>query len=67
MPRGYRPFVPLLAAGGEILWVLGLRRGAAFPVKEGQKEVLRAEYRPKKGRGGQEDALLKRGDSEHTD
>lgn len=53
LPRGLRPFVPLLASKSEILWVTGLRRGAAFPVQEGQNEVLCAEYRPKKHQEGE--------------
>jgi tRNA(Ile)-lysidine synthase len=36
VPRGDRDRVPLMVAWGEIVWVIGHRRGAAAPVKAGE-------------------------------
>lgn len=43
LPRRERDRVPLLLAGGEICWVVGLRRGAQALISEGTTRVLRVE------------------------
>ncbi|HET7874810.1 MAG TPA: tRNA lysidine(34) synthetase TilS [Methylomirabilota bacterium] len=45
VPRWERPRVPLLEAGGEILWVAGLRRGRAAPVDSGTRRILQVTLR----------------------
>jgi tRNA(Ile)-lysidine synthase len=40
VPRWDRARVPLLEAGGEIVWVVGLRRGAAAPVTAESRRIL---------------------------
>lgn len=40
VPRWERDRVPLLVAGGEILWVVGLRRSAAAPVTPETRHVV---------------------------
>ncbi|HKW94860.1 MAG TPA: tRNA lysidine(34) synthetase TilS, partial [Methylomirabilota bacterium] len=40
IPRWQRPRTPLVEAGGEILWVAGVRRGAVAPVGAGTARIL---------------------------
>jgi tRNA(Ile)-lysidine synthase len=40
VPRWRRGCVPLVEAGGEIIWVAGLRRGCAAPVTDGTRRIL---------------------------
>ena len=40
LPRWERSRLPLVVAGGEIVWVVGLRRGAAAPVTPTTRSVL---------------------------
>jgi tRNA(Ile)-lysidine synthase len=40
IPRWQRPRTPLVEAGGEILWVTGVRRGAVAPVGAGTARIL---------------------------
>ncbi len=40
LPRWERGRLPLVVAGGEIVWVVGLRRGAAAPVTPATRRVL---------------------------
>jgi tRNA(Ile)-lysidine synthase len=40
VPRWERDRLPLVEGGGEILWVTGLRRGAAAPVTAATREVV---------------------------
>ena len=40
IPREERATVPLLVCGDEIVWVVGYRRGAAYPVTEATDQVL---------------------------
>ncbi|OGK83102.1 MAG: tRNA lysidine(34) synthetase TilS [Candidatus Rokubacteria bacterium GWC2_70_16] len=40
IPRWERDRIPLLEAGGEILWVAGLRRGRAAPVTPDTRRIL---------------------------
>lgn len=40
VPRWERDRLPLVVAGGEILWVVGLRRGAAAPVTSATRRIL---------------------------
>jgi tRNA(Ile)-lysidine synthase len=40
VPRWKRDSLPLVAAGGEILWVVGIRRGAAAPVTATTRRVV---------------------------
>lgn len=46
VPRWERERVPLLEAGGDIIWVAGLRRGRAAPVGPGTKRILEVTLRP---------------------
>ena len=45
VPRWERDRVPLLEAGGEIIWVAGLRRGQAAPVGPGTRRILEVTLR----------------------
>ncbi|HKZ08629.1 MAG TPA: tRNA lysidine(34) synthetase TilS, partial [Methylomirabilota bacterium] len=40
VPRWRRGRVPLVEAGGEIIWVAGLRRGRAAPVTDATERIL---------------------------
>ena len=40
MPRWERPRLPVVEADGDILWLAGLRRGAAAPVTTTTREVV---------------------------
>jgi tRNA(Ile)-lysidine synthase len=40
VPRWERARVPLLEAGGDLIWVAGLRRGQAAPVGSDTKRIL---------------------------
>jgi tRNA(Ile)-lysidine synthase len=46
VPRWERERVPLLEAGGDIIWVAGLRRSRAAPVGPGTKRILEVTLRP---------------------
>jgi tRNA(Ile)-lysidine synthase len=54
VPRWERARVPLLEAGGDIVWVIGLRRGAAAPVTAATRRVLEVRVTPlaEDGSGG---------------
>jgi tRNA(Ile)-lysidine synthase len=45
VPRWERARVPLLEAGGEIVWVVGLRRGGAAPVTADTRRILEVTVR----------------------
>ena len=45
VPRWERDRVPLLEAGGDIIWVAGLRRGRAAPVGDGTRRILEVTLR----------------------
>ena len=45
VPRWDRARIPLLEADGEIVWVAGLRRGAAAPVTSGTRRILEVTLR----------------------
>jgi tRNA(Ile)-lysidine synthase len=45
VPRWERDRVPLLEAGGDIIWVAGLRRGRAAPVRDGTRRILEVTLR----------------------
>ena len=45
VPRWARPRVPLVEAAGDIVWVAGLRRGAAAPVGPGTRRILEVTLR----------------------
>jgi tRNA(Ile)-lysidine synthase len=45
VPRRERDRVPLLEAGGDIIWVAGLRRGRAAPVGDGTRRILEVTLR----------------------
>jgi tRNA(Ile)-lysidine synthase len=45
VPRWERGRVPLLEAGGEIVWVVGLRRGCAAPVTAETRRILEVTVR----------------------
>ena len=45
VPRWERARVPLLEAGGEIVWVVGLRRGCAAPVTADTRRILEVTVR----------------------
>ncbi|HJR01696.1 MAG TPA: tRNA lysidine(34) synthetase TilS, partial [Methylomirabilota bacterium] len=40
VPRWQRPRTPLVEAGGEIIWVAGIRRGSIAPVTDATARVL---------------------------
>jgi len=40
LPRWERERLPLVVAGGEIIWAVGLRRGAAAPVTPATRRLL---------------------------
>ena len=44
VPREARALVPVLAAGGEILWVPGLVRGAGAPVGPATTRIVEAVF-----------------------
>ncbi len=44
IPAHRRDAIPLLAAGDEILWLVGVRRGAAAPVLPGVRRLLELTY-----------------------
>jgi tRNA(Ile)-lysidine synthase len=46
VPRWDRDRVPLVVAGGEIVWVGGLRRAAAAPVTATTRRVLELSLKP---------------------
>lgn len=46
VPRWERDRVPLVEAGGRIVWVAGLRRAAAAPVTAGTREVVELALKP---------------------
>lgn len=46
VPRWERDRVPLVEAGGRIVWVAGLRRAAAAPVTAGTRRVLELALKP---------------------
>ncbi len=46
VPRWERATVPLVDAAGTIVWVAGVRRGAAAPVTAATRRVLRLSVRP---------------------
>ncbi|HXG02577.1 MAG TPA: tRNA lysidine(34) synthetase TilS [Candidatus Binatia bacterium] len=46
VPRWDRDRVPLVEAGGRIVWVAGLRRAAAAPVSPGTREVVELALKP---------------------
>lgn len=46
VPRWQRDRVPLVIAGGAIVWVGGVRRGAAAPVTAGTRRVLELALKP---------------------
>ena len=45
VPRWERDRVPLVEADGEIVWVVGLRRGAGAPVSAGTRRILEVTVR----------------------
>ncbi|MDO8476307.1 MAG: tRNA lysidine(34) synthetase TilS [Candidatus Rokubacteria bacterium] len=45
VPRWERDRVPLVEAGGDIIWVAGLRRGQAAPVGPGTRRILEVTLR----------------------
>jgi tRNA(Ile)-lysidine synthase len=45
VPRWRRARVPLLEAAGEIIWVVGLRRGRAAPVTDTTRRILEVTLR----------------------
>jgi tRNA(Ile)-lysidine synthase len=45
VPRWRRARVPLLEAGGEIIWVVGLRRGRAAPITDATRRILEVTLR----------------------
>ena len=46
IPRWERDQVPLIEAGGQILWVVGLRRAAAAPITAECREIIEIEALP---------------------
>jgi tRNA(Ile)-lysidine synthase len=46
VPRWERHRVPVVEAGGRIVWVAGLRRAAAAPVTAGTRQVLELALEP---------------------
>jgi tRNA(Ile)-lysidine synthase len=46
VPRWARPRLAIMEAAGEIVWVAGVRRGAAAPVTAGTRTVVEAVLRP---------------------
>jgi hypothetical protein len=46
VPRWERARLPLVEAAGEIVWVAGLRRGAAAPVGPDTREVVELAFSP---------------------
>lgn len=55
IPRGERDRIPVVEAGGEILWLAGVRRSALYPVTPQTQTVLylRWEKSGKSGNGGE--------------
>jgi tRNA(Ile)-lysidine synthase len=45
VPRWRRGRLPLVEAGGEIIWVAGLRRGRAAPVTDATRRILEVTVR----------------------
>jgi tRNA(Ile)-lysidine synthase len=45
IPRAWRKRIPIVCAGGQILWVVGYRMDARFKVTPDTKKVLRLEFR----------------------
>jgi tRNA(Ile)-lysidine synthase len=55
VPRWHRPRTPLVEAGGEIIWVAGVRRGRTAPVTASTERVLELALQtgwPRSGPGG---------------
>jgi tRNA(Ile)-lysidine synthetase-like protein len=53
VPRWERACVPVVEAAGEIIWVAGLRRGAAAPLRSDTRTVVELALRPlAEGMGG---------------
>jgi tRNA(Ile)-lysidine synthase len=46
VPRWERDRVPLVEAGGSIVWVGGLRRGAQAPITPDSRQVLELRLQP---------------------
>jgi tRNA(Ile)-lysidine synthase len=46
VPRWDRARIPLVEAGGELLWLAGLRRAAAAPVTDATREILELRLGP---------------------
>ena len=46
IPRWLRPHLPLLAAGGQILWVPGLRVAEPVKITPATRQVLQMEILP---------------------
>jgi len=40
VPRWRRAGVPLVEAGGDIIWIAGIRRGRAAPVTDATRRIL---------------------------
>ncbi len=53
VPRKERDQIPVVTAGGEIVWVVGHRRGASAPIREGTRQILLLEARGVEGRGAE--------------
>jgi tRNA(Ile)-lysidine synthase len=46
VPRWERVRLPLVDAGGEILWVVGVRRGAVAPVTTATRDIMELRLLP---------------------
>jgi tRNA(Ile)-lysidine synthase len=46
IPRQQRPFIPLLVSGGDIIWVVGLRRAAEAAVTPQTRRILQVAAQP---------------------
>ena len=46
IPRWERDRLPLIDAGGQIVWVVGLRRAAAAPITADCREIIEIEALP---------------------
>ena len=51
VPQNDRDRIPVVTARGEIVWVVGHRRGASAPIRDGSRQILLLEARGVEGRG----------------